>query len=261
MKNDTLVYRKTGRKVPKEQFGRIIGNRVYDKNNRLKGYIGKEKVKMLPRSKRRTFTVKEGKGLIFEDTGRKATALYLLRTVDANKNKFVVLNRAGTVVGSLKSNFDYFETIRLFYGFEDTSNQTRYYDIPEIELPHVEIKMPKGFTEEGLDPFFSDYKEVVQTFGPLIGNNSGLGGSTVDEIAKALGPGVISVTERSYINFANALDAAVNTINPKTGKSYLTEEEARKYFKWYSFADDKQKGELWDELYDYYETLDFDYFD
>lgn len=248
IKNDVLVYRKTSRKVPNQSEYRIKENRVY-KGGRLKGYIGQVKAQRVPKSQRRTFEVTEEKGLRFADTGRKPSAKYQL-VLGKGKGlyrKFYVANKSGKIVGKLKTNYDFVKTLDLFYGLDDKYwSQKEYddsYDTPEITLPATELHKPAGFTEIGLDPFFSDYKQVLETLGPTIGPAS-----------QVLGPGVISVEQRSYVNFASALDSAVTA-------GFITEEKAAEWFKWYSYADDKQKAILWDELYDYYEDEGFDYFD
>ena len=246
IKNDTLVYRKTGRKVPKPEQYRIKSGRVY-KGGRLKGYIGKlpaSKLKV-PKSQRKNFILKPGNaGFFHKKSGRRASnKKYTWDFAPNSFDKFVVKNEKGEIVGNIDiGNLSSTEAIdTLIFGY--VQPQFNDYALPEIDAPSFKPTKPEGFSEVGLDSFFSDYKQVLEVLGPTIGPSG-----------KVLGPGVISVEQRSYVNFANALNSAVEA-------GYITEAEAAEYFKWYSYANDKQKAQLWDELYDYYEEMGFDYFE
>ena len=204
---------------------------------------------MVPKPKRRTFKLNEGKGgLAYAKSGKPVKANLNMRFAGFDKNYnpiMVAVNKKGKVVGRVQTNGMSLTEIYNIYNNLSKEEIARIeqssaeYE-PEIELPSTKITMPAGFTEVGLDPFYSNYKNVVEVLGPTIGPAS-----------KVLGPGAISVEQRSFVNFASSLNDAVNA-------GFLTEEEAEKYFKWYSYADNKQRSKLWDELYDYYEEEGYD---
>lgn len=238
--NGSLRYRKSNRPVPNEHLYTIKANRVY-KDGRLKGYLGKQPIPKLkvPKGKLGNIEIGPTGTLRYKKSGRPVSAKYfggIKEIISPKTITVVVMSKSGNVLGAYRR-----PNIRALMGSSYSSIFAA--EPTEIELPSTRLSMPEGFTESGLDPFFSDYKQVLEVLGPTIGPS-----------AELLGPGVISVEQRSYVNFASALNAAVEA-------GFITEEEADEYFKWYNYADEKGKGQLWDELYDYYEDQGFDYFE
>ena len=114
----------------------------------------------------------------------------------------------------------------------------------DIVLPRTpetpNIRVPQRPTELGYPvDHYQDFREIAE-----------VNDNIISPTLPFAPPGIVTVGQRSYYNFASLLNRAVEA-------GYLTEEEAQKYFEYYQDANDKGRTKLWDEMYDYFEDVGY----
>lgn len=199
---------------------KVVENRVY-KDGRLTGYINQLERQKKPRTT--AFAVVNGK-LVYEKSGRRVPKKFGYKV-----DKFgFVENKKGRVVGMSTAHMKKHD----LFSFPSFSPE------PELRRPLAPVSY---FSEKAIEHV--DYKEVVETLVPV-----------APVLENVLEPGILSVSQRSRINYANALNSAVEA-------GFITDAEAQRYFDYYHNATEKERTQLWQELEQYFEDLGYDYFD